>query len=382
MQRTALLLAFLVGLVPTFADTVLTKSGQRIDGKIINETPEFVTIEVPFSETIMEKRIIARADIAAVEKVASEDIAFKRLQATPDPDTALSPDAINAMLDGRLRPFVAEHPNFAQLPELKKRIEALEAEAERLEAGEVKLFGWWIPPGEQTAEKTQIEATRLFVAMQKSADNDAFGAVLNEFAILDARYSGTIAYVRAVPLAREAAEKLIGQLDFAISNVGLTLAERQQTLGRAGIADRAQVQAALDRQDAYAVTLADRARTTKQEFYQILAYDEKGLQTMRDAATKVLANLRKVDLAPLERAVPDVVRTNAFIADGNLAAARTTLARVEDNWPKYEGLGRLKLRITAEERTIADRKKAAEAAAEAAAKAAATSPKPTAKPAQ
>lgn len=372
MQRFALTLAFLSCLLPCLADTVLTKSGEKYEGKILTETDDFVTIEIPFSETIMEKRIVPRADIATVEKVADEEIAYERLKATPNPDLALSPGPINDLLNDRLRPFVEEYPNFVHKPELVQRIRGLEAESERLEAGDIKLFGIWLAPSQQAAEKYQIEAARLFVKMREYLEKDAFGSALNEFSVLVSKYPQSIATTRAIPLARNATKSLKQQLDFALNNLSNTLAKRQRTLDLAGIADRSQVQGALDRQDAYAVSLAERAKSARQDFYQILDYDEKGLTQMRVAASKVEQAASKLDRAPRERAIKDIVQAHSFIASEEYAAAETTIKAVGDTWPKYEGLARLKQLIDTGKRELAAKQLAAEKAAVAEAEAAQT----------
>ncbi len=374
MQRTVLLTAFLACLLPVSADTVLLKTGQRVEGKIINETPQFVTVEVPFSETIMEKRIIARADIATVEKVAGEDIAYQGIQETPDPDTLLGPEAVNEFLDGRLRPFVKEYPNYVHVPELKKRIARLEADAKRLDSGDIKIFGMWLSPSQQTAEKYQVEAARIFVELRKLNERDAFGDVLNEFGILSTKFPGSIGYVRAVPIAKEAARSFIQQIDFTLANLPATLAERQQSLDLAGVGNRAQVQSALDRQDAYAVSLAERARTQRVDFYAILAYDEKGLTAMRKSAAKLLQTIDSINTASLERAIKVIVQTHSFIESGNLAAAETTSRDLAEEWPKYEGVARIKQRIDTAKRDVEMKKAADQKAAAEAAKAAEPAP--------
>ncbi len=380
VQRIVLLSAFFTSILTAFGDSVLTKDGQKYEGKIVTETPEFVIMEIPFSETIMEKRNIPRSEIAKLERVSGEDIAFQRLQETPNPDLILSSDQLGELLDGRLRPFVAEFPNFSKLPEVKKRIQTLEAEEKRLEDGEIKIFGMWLSPSEQTAEKYQIEAARIFLEMRNSFDQDAFGVVLNEFSVLSSKYPESIAYIRSIPLARRAATSLVRQLDFAIGNLPTTLAKRQQSLDLAGIGDRNQVQAALERQDAYAVSLAERAREQKQDFYQILDYDEKGMTQMRLSAQKASQEAAKVDPTPRERAIKAIVQTHSFIESEDLSSAETTTEAIKENWPEYEGLARLEQRIDAAKRAAEEKRLAAKKAAEAAGNDPAANPPASATP--
>ena len=58
------------------ADTVTLKSGEKLDGKILNETDTEVTISVQVSATIKDERVVKREDIATVEKVQPDEVAW------------------------------------------------------------------------------------------------------------------------------------------------------------------------------------------------------------------------------------------------------------------------------------------------------------------
>ncbi len=363
MQRKFLLPLLCLFTSAALADSVITKSGELIEGKILSESDSFVVVEVPFSETIMEKRTIPRDQIIAVQKESTDKLTFDKLAATPTPDTALSAADLNELLEGRLRPFVESYPTSSYAADVSARIKSLEAEVARLEEGDIKLFGRWITPAQQADEQTQIEAARVYLEIKKLVAASEFGAALNEFDFLSSKASGTTAYVRAIPLARTAAEGIIKKTTFELRNLPKTLAERQQTLDRAGVAQRPQVEAAIAREDAYARELSDRAKSSRQTFYQILRYDEEGMTAMQQAARKLSEELSAVDTASLERGVTLVARTDAAIEKGDHAAAEASANALSEAWSKYAGLPRIKAAISKMKSDDAAKKRAEEAAA-------------------
>ncbi len=371
VKRNILFIPLLLTLTSSIAlaDSVITKAGELIEGRVLSESDTFVVIEVPFSETIMEKRTIPRDQVIAVQKESTDKLAFDQLAAIPTPGTALSASDLNELLEGRLRPFIESYPSSSYATDVKARIMSLEAEVARLEEGDIKLFGRWLTPNQQTDEQSEIEAARIHLEIKKLVAASEFGAALNEFNVLSSKYSGTVAYVRSIPLARAAAGGLLKQISFELRNLSKTLAERQQSLDRAGVAQRPQVEAAIAREDAYAKELADRAKASRVTFFQVLPYDEKGMLEMQKSAQKIAEDLGAVDTASLERGITLVAKTSAAIESGNLAAAESSSAALSEAWPKYAGLPRIKSTVTKMKSDETSRKRAEEAAAkEAAAK--------------
>ncbi|MGC1479459.1 MAG: PTPDL family protein [Chthoniobacterales bacterium] len=363
MQRLFLPL-FVVLLASTaLADSVITKSGQRIEGKVLSENDNFVVIEVPFSKTIMEKKTIPRDQVVAVERESKDKLAFDRLEKIPTPDTALDVDARTDLLEGHLRPFVESYPNSPYALDVKNRIAPLEEEVAKLEAGSILLFGRWLTPEEQADETYQIEAARLYLEIKKHVAADEFGAALNQFEVLAKKYPGSVAYVRTVPLARRAVEAFTKKVTFELRNLPNVMAERKQSIDRAGVAERPQIEAAIVQQDAFAKEAAERARAARVKFYQILPYDEKGMTDMQKSARSVAGDLDEIDLASLERATKLVNETANRLRKGDARGAEQSLASLDDAWSKYEGLSRFKSHV-------ADLDRSAKAAADAEAKAA------------
>lgn len=363
MKRKTLLplLCFLTS--TTFADSVITKSGELIEGRVLSESDTFVVIEVPFSETIMEKRTIPRDQIIAVQKESTDKLMFDKLAAVPTPDTALSATDLDALLEGRLRPFVESHPSSSYATDIRARVKSLEAEVARLEEGDIKLFGRWITPAQQANEQSEIEAAKVYLEIKNLVAASEFSATLNEFDFLSSKASGTTAYVRSIPLARAAANGLTKKISFDLRNLPKTLAERQQTLDRAGVAQRPQVEAAIAREDAYAKELADRAKSSRQTFYQVLPYDEEGMTTMLKAAKKLSEELSSIDTVSLERGIALVSQTNAAIESGNYAAAESAATALNEAWPKYAGLTRIKSAVAKMKSDDAAKQRAEETAA-------------------
>ena len=255
-------------LLPTLAglraDTVVLKTGESLEGKILTETADAVVIEYHVSASITDQRTVPRAEIDKVEKEKADEIAYASIQGYKvDPEWSMQID--NYIRDIQiLENFLGSYPNSPHASQVKENAKALAAEQTRVSNGELKLFGNWL--GKDQAEKQQIQAQAqaAFAAMrEKAAQGDTIGA-LNLFEEMKGTYSTALVYPGAVKYAaalisnlkrQVAAQKqaLLKEEDnwtktigMALSDVGYMVASQLATIPRSKFtADMAALDAVL-----------------------------------------------------------------------------------------------------------------------------------------
>ncbi len=342
-------------------DFIELKSGEKIEGRVVKTTPTEVTIEVQFSPTIVDERIVAREDIALLGVAEEDEVAFAKIREAGTPDTALTPKVCEAVINDSLAPFLKAFPTSDRAPDVQARIGAIRADIRRLQSGEVKVSGRWYDKSAFAVEKYQIEAATVFEAMSQQAAAGHVVEAMNSFNLLQTSYPASIAYADSYPLALKTTQKLLQQLAYAIAELPEVKARRQAAIDRTPPEQRQPVIQAIAAEDAQAAAAAKLAATHKQAFFPILPYDDKGLQAMLISARAIEKKLAALDAKLLAGHAKLVRRAQKELDEREFAGAESTLAELERVWPKYEALSRLKQRL-------ADATTANKASAEAAAK--------------
>ena len=61
------------------ADSITLKNGTVLEGKIVEENPQSITIEYKVTKSINDLKTVNRSDIAKIEKEPEDQKAFKKL---------------------------------------------------------------------------------------------------------------------------------------------------------------------------------------------------------------------------------------------------------------------------------------------------------------
>lgn len=345
--RPILFLAIVLPGSIAWADVVELKSGEKLEGRVTAHDDQSVTFEVQFSPTIVDERVIPRGEIARVTVRADDEVAFEQIRDLKSPDTAVDAQPCQKLLDDQLLPFVQKYPTSPRAADAQAMIRSIQSDVDRLKSGDVKITGIWIDATSAAAEKYQIDAARLLVAMQRGLEAKNLPEALNAFSVLQRNYPNSLAFVAALQLAPDMLEKLQQRLAYEIANLPQTRARRQAAVDRTPPEQRQPIQATIAAEDAQAAAVADLARKNQQPFYAILPYDEKGLKEMQTAATQIQTSLRATKAASLEKGADLVRRITAELDSRQFAAAQTTFEQLKEAWPDYEGRARIELRLNA-----------------------------------
>ena len=114
--------------LPSMAETLVLKDGSEIEGTILRETADSYVVEVPFSRTIKEERVISKDQVARIRRAQPDLVAFAAIK-----DYVPTPDLLDAA-DYKQRidsigKFLKEHRLSTKFSEAKEMLNVLESEA-------------------------------------------------------------------------------------------------------------------------------------------------------------------------------------------------------------------------------------------------------------
>jgi len=131
---------FAASLLSAQADSVVLKSGEVVEGKILRKSAAEVVIETRFSATITEERNIPQADIKSINETSPDLEAFEALK-----KKGLPADAFDAMpyatYIAEVKDFIGKFPASAKVPEAREWIRAAEEEKTKVVQGRQKSRG-------------------------------------------------------------------------------------------------------------------------------------------------------------------------------------------------------------------------------------------------
>lgn len=314
-------LVTLAALASARADTVILKSGDRIEGKITSETDAEVHVEIKVSPVITDEKIIAREDIAKIEKETAESIAYNELKGIGAGLTSLS----LAQYDERmltLKTFLEKNPDSPHTADIQAKLEALRLEKARVEEGQFKMGGTWIRKEEVEKRRYQIQAELMYNSLRDLAGRGDLIGALNTFDRIEKDYSGARIFPDAVDLARQLVAVLGQDLDRRLANLKRELEEQAKGIELQSEPQKSESKAALVReQERYEQIMAD-AEGSDAKWKPLLPRSDKSLKALKTIAT---AETRRLGTQKVEK-MRDSVRHSDKAAEAIESRAADTAA--------------------------------------------------------
>ena len=114
---------------------------------VLKETADEYILEIQVTQSIRDERKVAKADVAKVERVQADEVAFEAIsKLVPAPDLLGANDY--ALRIAAVEKFLEDHAASDKTKAAKEVLETLKSEAAQVAAGSVKLNGKLISPEE------------------------------------------------------------------------------------------------------------------------------------------------------------------------------------------------------------------------------------------
>lgn len=163
LLRKLTLLAFFAAATLAPADIMVLKDGKRLEGNILNETPDTVRMKYRLTEKIWDEKDFSRADIAEIIRQTPSEVAFKerKLKEYLPTKDLMGADEYERLIQDHLRPFVSEFAGTPEATEVEAIIKELQSEKEKVVSGQLKVDNKWLSPEEVKRDDYNIRALRM-----------------------------------------------------------------------------------------------------------------------------------------------------------------------------------------------------------------------------
>jgi hypothetical protein len=332
--RSALLLAA-VGLMtmPLHADIVTLKNGDKVEGKILEETADSIRIEYHLTPKIKDTKTIPKATIQGIKKqtaseVEIEERGFRKILPTPD---LLSAGDYEAIIQDKLRVFTAKYPGSPEAAEVEKIIEDLTAEKARVSAGELKVEGKWLDAATVKRDTYNIEAYRLRLEMkQKAAElkDDRYLNALRSFEKLRTQYPASLQYVQAIPEAIQIMNSFEKQLGVMLTEQPVLAEKRAAGLRALQGTELELTKSSVQKEEqAFKLQYAEQLKN-RVKWKDVYKYDKPSLMEAQKTLLSSRTELQGLDLDSVQKENEAYLAVIRYMAEGKVAEAESSLERL------------------------------------------------------
>lgn len=314
------------------ADTIVLKSGERLEAKITKTTDNTVEAEVKMSTSITDVRVIQKTDIASIEKPDPAVAEFAALKAAGPGPNSLTPADYDMAIHIKFNAFIGKYPASPLVAEAREMMAALEKEKERVALGEVKVENIWYTPAELEKQKDQVNATLLFQQMKSLGQSgDSLGA-LNVFTKLEKTYPGTRAYPSAVEYAQQLIPNVQTEINTKKSVYANEMTERKKGMDLLPDFKKAPLNAAAASEEAKANAALDAAIKSGTKWTSIYPRNKKSIDELQKTVTAETTRLAAIKTAPMLASIASVGEAKKQMAAGDMPGATASLQKATSLW--------------------------------------------------
>jgi uncharacterized coiled-coil protein SlyX len=332
---TPLFASLLLALGIAHADTITLKSGEKLEGKVLNETDTEVILEYNLTPKIKDKKTIQKADIQEMIRLTPSQLSFaeqKLGEVLPTPDLMTGGD-YERIIQDKLRTFVAKFPGTPEAAEVEKMITTLSEEKNKVVNGQIKMQGEWLDAATAKREAYNIEAYRVrteMKAVMAGTDEKRNREALRLFDKLRTQYGSSTQYVDAIPEALEILTAYQKQLSVMVAEHPVIAKQRADGLKTLTGAELALTKSSIDQEEKAFKSTFDAQTKQKVKWRDVYKYDIKSIQSALDTVNKEAATLKATDLDSLRSENVMLSAVMANIVDEKPAEAEAEMEKLRD----------------------------------------------------
>jgi hypothetical protein len=336
---------FALGVTSVRADVVTLKGGEKLEGKITEETATELHMNVQVSAGIVDERTIPRADVDKIEKTAPDDSAWVVLK-TFQPGANSLPVAQYDRFITPLKAFTTQYPKSAHSADAQKSLAAFEDEKKRVEAGGLKLDGNWLSKEEAQAERYQINGLLTLNFMRSEQARGDLISGLNAFDILEKQFPNSKSYPDAVELALKMLNTLKAQAAARVAAIPAEKAADEKAIAAAVEPARTQMKDSMVQARVAAEAAMSAAVRQGLKWPPFIASSDASMRQIADKSTGELTRLGGIDLAKYRQSTELADKAKKQIVEKDFAGAEASLTKARTLWEQNEVLPRLVAEVT------------------------------------
>jgi hypothetical protein len=340
------------------ADTIVLKSGEKVEGKILNETDADVTISVMVTPTIKDERVVKRDEIATIEKVQPDEQAWATIKNFEPGNESLERNEYDRV-KAALSYFTSTFPKSPHAPLAQSRLDQFTSEQVRVGLGEVKLNGEWLGKERAMEERIQIGGQTLLNRMKRAAAAGQLPEAMANFDLIEKSFAGAASYPEAVELGRRVLDALstaVGQRQAALKR---RMDDEKQRLTTSKGDEHAQLEALIKKE--LAATEANIAALERSgvKWLPLQPANTRSLAALATRATTETKRLEGLAIEAMRGSVKAAQDAEKALSAGDLERAEQVLKDAISGWPANELAKRLQTKLVEAKKAAAPAKTSA-----------------------
>lgn len=311
------------------ADTIVLKTGEKYEGKILSQDDTSYFVEIYVTKSITDERHIPKDQVDKIIEEPKDARPFEQVKAlVPTPDR-LTIEAYTERLK-TARDFLSKFPKSAHTKAVQTIIETLENEQQTISKGGIKLGGQLISASDLEANIYDIHARMLLLDMQRYASNGNYQRALRKWETLKNDYSRSTAYKTSLTKVEPILRAYSSRLHNYINTLDAREAKRQTVILSLKEGDRQRTVAYLaEKQKAYESQIEKEEKVMHTRWLTIDPYHKKALEyNLRNAET-TLNGLGSQNNSKDELAGPIFRGAWSSLAKGDLKEAAKLIKKLQ-----------------------------------------------------
>ncbi len=353
-------------------DVVTLKNGEKVEGRVTNETPAAVTVEVKMAGGITDERVIKMTEVDKIDKAQPDEEAWAALKNLSVGDDSFDQESYERVI-GFLKNFTTQFPKSTHLGEAQKKIAAFEEEKKRVDDGEMKLAGKWLTKDQVQEDRVQIEGRRKLALMKKQFAAGQLVPAMNTYSSFEKVADGSASYPEAILIARKVLPQLRTAAEARKAKIKEQADENKRRLANVQGTEKQQLETIQKQQAAQLDALVLAEERSGAKWLPLAPSNDKSISSTLSRINTELSSVNRQDPDKMRASVASAEKVKAALAANDVPTAEKALLEASSGWPQNELVKRLQPRVQEA------RVKAAEAAAKAAT-VAANNPAPTPPP--
>ena len=378
---------------PAWADAVVLKGGERVEGKILSETDAEVTIQYKVTASISDERVIKKSEIEKIEKASPDIEAWAQFKDVKLGEDSMDPTTYTHQI-AALNNFITQFPQSPSVPAAKALLAAFEGEKKRMDAGEYKFEGKWLSKEQLKEERVQVLGNSYLRQLKRLTAAGRLQDAMGVFEVLEKQAPGSAVFPEAIEITRRSLNTLKQAAEVKQKQLSQKALEESRTLAKLTEPQRSQTAKDLKYlRDASEANVATIERSGV-KWMPLSPATEKSMIALGNKAGNELVRLNGLPVDAMRQSLVEAAKAKAAYAGGDFAAAEAGYSKAAQLWSGNELVARgvalaanagkvASEKMAVEKLAAAEAAKVAEAAAAAAKKAqleAGLKPVPTPEP--
>lgn len=304
-------------------DKLFLKSGEVLEGAVIEDTPAGVKIQVR-TGTIKETKSFSRDKVDRIERPKPDDVAFSDLKAKLPTPSLLDEAGYRKLIELAER-FGRDYADSQHKQAVQGILDELKGEFAKVTAGGLKVNGEWISPEDRNAHKENIDADIMLTKISALARSGAYLQALRGLDALRTQYGKTKASAASYELGMGIMRAYGRQLTQVLEDrkaYEAALAERKARMTEAEVraveADAAQKKAQID-----SLNLREKAAGVK--WFSVNTDSLESISAAIEDVRKQLAVAEKAKVADMKADAEALYEAETLLTKGELDAAELKL---------------------------------------------------------